>query len=196
MGRLESLLAPVTGKHDAEADRVVSHVIINAMSAWAGFAREYYLSCAIARPKTMLGNRVSHSLSTITDERLALLHSISVLKGKTLTATRIAPRDEPAWQEKRALSALSVSLSLSNASSVVSALSYHTTFFDEMPTVRNFFAHRSHGTAEKVQRIAKKYGAPSARPTELINTVRSGATQTIAQEWLGDMKQIGLVLCQ
>jgi hypothetical protein len=120
------------------------------------------------------------------------------LKGKTVTAPRIAPRDEPAWHEKRALSLLSGSLALSNNQFVILGLSFQTTFFDELPTVRNFYAHRSQGTAEKVLRMAaRRYGTVTIRhPNDLINVLFAGRVQTLIQEWLGDMRQIGLTVCQ
>jgi hypothetical protein len=194
---LEVVANGAAGKVGHDIDRAVSFVAIESLSAWAGFAREFYLSCAFLQPKTINGHHVSHQDSTVTDEYLALLHSIFVLKGRSISAPRIAPRDEPAWHEKRTLSQLSTSLSLSNHQSIVSALSYQMTFFDHLPTVRNFYAHRSEGTAQKVMRVAhNSYAAVSVRhPNELVNTLFAGKVQTIIQEWLSDMRRIAATIC-
>jgi hypothetical protein len=196
--QLEAIASKIAGRSGHDIDRTLAFVTIEALTAWSGFAREFYLSCAFLRPKTMGGQHVSHHNTAIVNERLALLHSIAVLKGRTLTAARIAPRDEPVWHEKRALASLSKSLVFSNEQSVITGLSYQTTFFDELPTVRNFYAHRSYGTAEKVFRIAtKRYAAVTVRhPNDLVNSVFAGRVQTLIQEWLGDMRQIGFAVCQ
>jgi hypothetical protein len=198
IAQLEAVADQIAGKSGHDIDRAVAFVTIEALSAWSGFAREFYLSCAFLHPKTMGGQHVSHHNASIVDERLALLHSISELKGKTLTTVRIAARDEPAWHEKRALPNLSKSLACSNDNSVIIGFSYQTTFFDELPTMRNFYAHRSQGTAEKVLRVAtKRYGAMAvSHPNDLINIVFAGRVQTLIQEWLSDMRQIGLAICQ
>jgi hypothetical protein len=196
--QLEVVANQIAGKNGHDIDRALSFVTIEALSAWSGFAREFYLSCAFLGPRTIGGQHVSHHNAAIVDERLALLHSIFVLKGKTLTTPRIAARDEPAWHEKRVLSSLSTSLVLSNDHSVILGLSYPTNFFDDLPTMRNFYAHRSQGTAEKVFRLAlKRYSAATLRhPNDLLNIVFAGRVQTLIQEWLVDMRQIGLTICQ
>jgi hypothetical protein len=196
--QLESVAQQIAGRNGHDIDRAVAFVTIEALSAWSGFTREFYLSCAFLHPKTIGGQHVTHRDTSIVNERLALLHSIAELKGKTLTAARIAARDEPQWHEKRALPNLSKGLAFSNDHSVIIGFSYQTTFFDELPTMRNFYAHRSQGTIEKVLRLAtRKYGTVTARhPNDLINVVFAGRVQTLIQEWLDDMKQIGLAICQ
>jgi hypothetical protein len=93
---------------------------------------------------------------------------------------------------------LSGNLALSNGNSVVTALSYPTSFFDDLSTVRNFYAHRSKGTAVKVRSIARKHIATRSidHPSDLVNLVILGKTQTLVEEWLGDMRQVGFAICQ
>jgi hypothetical protein len=196
--RLEFAAAKIAGKTGNDIDQTVAYVAIEALSAWSGFSREFYLSCAFLYPKTIRGQHVNHRQANILGERDALLYSIRQLKGKASGRGRIAPRDEPTWHEKRALPSLSRSLALSNYNSVVTGFSYPTTFFDDLPVVRNFYAHRSKDTAEKVLNVAsRKYGNRTIRhPNELINDILQGRVQTLLQEWLGDMRQIGAAICQ
>jgi hypothetical protein len=195
--QLEVVANNVVGKSGHDVDRAIAFLAIESLTAWSSFAREFYLSCAFLYPKTMSGQHVSHQNTSITDEYMALNHSILIIKGKPVSAPRIAPRDEPPWHEKRVLSLLSGSLSLSNNRSIINGLSYQTTFFEHLPTLRNFYAHRSESTAAKVLRIAhSKYGIISARhPNDLANFLFAGRVQTLIQEWLSDMKQIGLTIC-
>src|SRR5690348_2040774 len=89
--RLEVVANGIVGKSGHEIDRAVAFITIESLAAWSGFVREFYLACAFLHPKTIGGQHVSHQAAAIVDERHALLHSISVLKGKVLTASRIAP---------------------------------------------------------------------------------------------------------
>jgi hypothetical protein len=202
--RLEAVANQVAGKVGHDIDRALAFLTIEALTSWSNFTREFYLSCPFAYPKTIGGQHVSHNDSTIVDERHALLRSILVLKGnghsysRAQTAGYISFSDEPVWREKRCLSKLASDLLLTNTSAVTTGLSYQTTFFDDLPIIRNFYAHRSHGTATKVFSMAKtKYGAVAIHhPSELVNVVLAGSTQTMIQEWLGDMKQIGYSICK
>src|SRR6266481_6251368 len=178
--QLQFIANKIAGKRGDDVDCALAFVTIEAQTAWVGFAREFYLSCAFLHPKTIAGQRVSHHNPSIIDEYRALLYSISALKGKVWAASRIPPQAEPVWHEKRALPLLSGGLALSNNASIISGFSYRTTFFDELPTMRNFYAHRSYGTAMKVFGIAaRKYGAAKVlHPNDLVNVVFAGRVQT------------------
>jgi hypothetical protein len=199
--RLEFIAATVTGRTGAEADRAVAFAIIEALTTWANFSRDFYLACAIRCPKTVTGARVSHAVPNIGNERLALLHAIQVLKPNRYNAAvksvTISPRDEPTWHEKICLLRLSANIKLSNQASILSGLSYPTTFFNQLPVIRNFYAHRSYITVEKVRNLAQQqYGIGHLQhPCNFINQVHVGSTQTLLSEWLGDMRSISGLLC-
>ncbi|HLG89222.1 MAG TPA: hypothetical protein VKZ79_18735 [Alphaproteobacteria bacterium] len=196
--QLEAVAMEIVGKNGHDIDRAIAFIAIESGSAWSGFVREFYLSCAFLCPKTISGSHVTHTKPNITNERQALIHSIGELKGKRHGSAQIYPRDEPAWHEKRVLPQLSASLSLSNSASIINGLSYQTDFFDNLPTVRNFYAHRSLYTAAKIFALAKrKYGYVGlSHPNELVNTIQLGRPQTLLQEWLTDMKEISIILCR
>jgi hypothetical protein len=202
---LESLAATIAGGHDHAADRALSFISIEALATWSAFVREFYLSCALLRPRTIGGQVVRHRGASIGTEKDALLHSIMVLKGPSspsyrsaANSPRIAPRDEPAWHEKRVLLALSSSISLTNNLAVTTGLSYPTTFFDDLPPVRNFYAHRSSNTAERIARIAnRKYAIAQLRhPNDFMNNLIPGRAQPLLMEWLGDIRRVSDALCQ
>src|SRR5207237_1032822 len=88
IGQLEVVANGVAGKNGHDIDRAIAFVAIESLSAWSSFTREFYLSCAFLNPKTITGSHVSHHDTTITDEYLALIHSILILKGKSISAPR------------------------------------------------------------------------------------------------------------
>jgi hypothetical protein len=196
INRLEAIAGPVVGKDGSDIDRAVSFTLVELMTSWSNFVREFYLSCATLAPKTISGSRVTHSKTGLNNERDALIFAIAVLKAKTITKPRIAPLDEPTWREKRALATLSQNLGLSNNTAIVNALSYSTTFFDHAHTVRNFYAHRSEGTVVRVLDLAlRDYGLRISHPHALMNKIHPGRTDTILQEWLSDVRVIANTMC-
>lgn len=199
--RLEYIAASTAGNSGPNVDRAVAFITIEAQTTWANFSREFYLSCALLSPKTIAGRRVFHTTSNILDERHALLRSIQVLKPNRYAgaarSVNISPRDEPTWHEKVCLLRMAQDLHLSNQAMIIAGLSYPTTFFNDLPVIRNFYAHRSHKSVEKVRELARRnYGIRSlVHPTELVNQTLSGGTQTLLSEWLGDMRTISDTLC-
>lgn len=199
--RLEYIAASMARNSGPNVDRAVAFVTIEAQTTWANFSREFYLSCALLSPKTIAGGRVFHTTSGIFDERHALLRSIQVLKPNRYAgaarSVNISPRDEPTWHEKVCLLRMAQDLNFSNQAMIIAGLSYPTRFFNDLPIIRNFYAHRSHRSIEKVRELARRnYGIRSlVHPTDLVNQTLSGATQTLLSEWLGDMRTIGDTLC-
>jgi hypothetical protein len=106
--RLEAIARDVERLQTPEADRSVGFVVIEALTTWANFSREFYLSCAVLHPKTVSGARVPPSFL---DERAALLRAIHRLNRQkypvAVRAPRITPHYEPSWHEKRVLSQMS-----------------------------------------------------------------------------------------
>src|SRR5687768_1403633 len=88
IAQLEAVAMQIAGKKGHDIDRAVAFVMIEATTAWAGFAREFYLSCAFLYPRTIKGHHVSHQNTAITGERDALVHSIFALKGKAFSAPK------------------------------------------------------------------------------------------------------------
>ena len=198
ISKLEAVAFRISGRSGHDVDQALSFVLIETLTAWSNFVREFYLSCAFLNPKTISGQHVVHANGAVVNERDALIHSILILRAKTITKPRITPFDEPTWREKRTLSSLSQSLALSNNQAIVSGLSYQTGFFDEAHIVRNFYAHRTGDTASKVADLAvRKHGLVLLKhPSELVNVIFLGRTQTLIQEWLGDIRVIGTTICQ
>lgn len=200
--RLEAIARKIAQADNRDCAAVLTFLTVEALMTWANYCRSYYLSCTVLKARQIAGCRVSHARGAITDERSGLLEAIRELKPTALphigTGARIETKYEPTWHEKKTLLTLSRQMSFSNNSDIVSALSYPTSFMDDLPTVRNFFAHRCHGTARKVEGLAaKEYGiAQLHHPADLINKTLSGRAEPLIIEWLLDMRQIGVALCK
>lgn len=198
--RLASLLAS-TSSSASDWDRCLSYVAIEALNAWASFSREFYLSCAWVSARSISGATAEPTTMSFISERAALLHAISIVRPKTFyraqQSATIDSRDEPTWHEPSTLTKLSAGIALSNNLAVLQAFSYPTTFFRDMPVVRNFYAHRNKASADKVKALANlKYGIRGVRTaTELIGELWPGRSQSLANEWLDDLRLVSFEAC-
>lgn len=178
-------------------DQRIAFVTIEALNVWASFAREYYLSCAVMRPKREGGSRVTIGVAGIHDEADAIDLAIKNLKGHLTSGPPWSRRDEPAWHETRTLLGLARAVQASNLGQVQAAFSIRTRVFLHLPTARNFFAHRNGDTAGRVATVARANRVnPFLRPSEVLCTVPPRRPQPLLSDWLDDMRRTITLLCQ
>jgi hypothetical protein len=80
---------------------------------------------------------------------------------------------------------------------IQSALAYPTTFFADMPTIRNFFAHRNKESAYKVLRLASsKYALGHIKePHDFLRALLPQRPTTLMLDWIDDLKLIAHAMC-
>lgn len=186
-------LAPPVGP---DADRLVAYTVIESWNLWAGFCRSLYLSCAIGAT-TASGHRITHAqpFGSVTDD--ALLFAANLRRQRPLGSKPVSPRDEPAWQDPSTLIYALSELGATNTSQVSAGLSISTDVYQRMPTLRNFYAHRSKATAEKVARVARSIAMnPLLRPSELLVSCRRRRPQNVLADWLDDIRNSIDIACQ
>lgn len=200
LNRVSSVLAPHIGNLDVVAARAVGFATVECVGAWGLFAREYFLSCALLSPALRSGQTVAYAGPFLSDERAALIAAIRAAKDPRFSpnpSVQLKPRDEPDWLSKTTLVRISTHLQFSHDTKLNNALSRQSTFFPEAITVRNFFAHRSKESADKIKNLARRsYRYQNLNhPVEFVNTILPGRTDTLLNEWLSDVKAIGHALC-
>jgi hypothetical protein len=105
-------------------------------------------------------------------------------------------RDEPNWVDPNTLLTLSRDLKCSNESAISVALSTGTTTFSDLPTFRNFFAHRNQDTAEKVAvKAAALLIPPSLRPVEALLFRPPSRSMPLISVWLAEIRLTITALC-
>lgn len=189
-----------TSINDTFADRNLAYVMIESLNAWAIFAREYYLSCAMFRARTIGGSH-SGPPAPLATERDALIEAVRYLKPQALSRARssavVDRRDEPTWHESRTLLILGSSLGFVNFQRIADGFSYDTTFFRDAPPSRNFFAHRNAGTAVSVARLASAppYYSSETRPHRFLKSLIPGRPQSVISDWLDDLRLVSHEIC-
>lgn len=201
IGRLQAIERALPALPAAERHRQTGYVTIEAVSVWSSFCREFVLSCLLTRAKSMSGRSVTHRLSsTPLTERDALVESIRAAKNPAFAPSptaKISPADEPDWKAPHALSRIAVSLSLSNIAEIQKAFSRASAAFTDLPTLRNFYAHKDKGTYVKIARLATtKYKTASLdSPTTLLTNVLPSRSDTLLAEWLADIRAVSADMC-
>ena len=189
-GKVSALNPSVCHLHD----ETIAFVAIEALNVWSSFVRSYYLSWFL-HPRTIAGQRISCSQHFVSFQD-ALAFSIQVLRRRRPNAGRLSRRDEPAWHVPSNLLSLGQAVGVSNFSEISSALSFGATYADNLPTVRNFYAHRNDETFSKVQRAAALLGiGTNLRPCEFVCAALPSRPQNLISDWLDEMRITIELLC-
>jgi hypothetical protein len=184
-------LTPTTSILD---DEQIAFVVIEAMNVWASFVRAYYLSWFM-HPRTITGQRIacSHHFGLFQD---ALIFAIRRLRSRGYSGVRPSRRDEPTWHDPTTLLTLAVEIGVSNLSQVQAAFSLGATYPANLPTVRNFYAHRNDETFRKVRDRAILLGlGRNLRPCEFVCTAQPSRPQNLISDWLDEIRLTIELLC-
>jgi hypothetical protein len=193
--RLRSLVDTYSVPVPSDQDRIVSYVTIEALNLWASFARAYYVSSVLGA-RISAGGKVTVQKRGIRTPGDAITFSVQRLGPRRRAAGPWKRRDEPAWHTPSTLLTLFEDLGASNLKEVQRAFGYQTRVFGQLPTFRNFFAHRNEESAEKTAQIARAYGlSPRLRPSEVLCSRTVGRPQNILADWLDDLRNVMQLMC-
>jgi len=180
--------ASLAGANHAEADAAASRLTIDALNTWGEFVRAY-LVCALEGGRTLGGNRVRTTFPKGTTLEAALRAHPKLLK--RLPGARLTRRDEPTWFSKAVILDVFSAVGVTTLSQVRAALSLPSRSIDDLPTLRNFYAHRNEETADKARRLARRYGLAAPRhPTELVRIRLLRRSATLLEDWLFELAEI------
>lgn len=192
---LKALAPPIWSPSGPDRDRYVSFVVIEVANLWSQFCRCYFISCAL-RAKRVTGVRVMTAMSLTTKNDVITF----AVKYNRPNRTGTGPwswRDEPAWQKPTTVLNLLQQLGASNLSQAQVAFSHSTTVFQHLPTMRNFFAHRSEATATQLHSVARSVRGPTGlKASDVLCLPRPKGTESILREWIEDLCHIVDNLCQ
>ncbi len=175
-------------------DESIAFVVIETVNVWASFTRAYYLSWFM-KPRTLTGQRVSctQPLRSFQD---ALLFAIRHSRSPGYKRASSMRRDEPAWHDPGNLLSLARAVGPSNIEQISSVLSFGATYPSNLPTVRNFYAHRNDETFRKVQNKAVLLGlGTNLRPCEFVCAALPLRPQNVISDWLDEIRLTIELLC-
>ena len=196
LARLEVLARSADSMVFREADKLISFVTIEVLNTWGEFVRCYLLSCSL-HPWSSSGVRITLANARIRTFEDVLRIAILKRKKPLPRRGRITRRDEPSWHEPQTLLLTSQEMGCSNLGNVHAALSTGTRAYKDLPTFRNFYAHRNPETATKTKRIATTNSISSRlHPTEILRSAAPGRPEVLLVDWIADLTTTVKMLCQ
>lgn len=151
--------------------------------------RQFVISC-LTGARSADGSRVLVS-PRMSDEGEVGAFVLSVLSSQAFSnlgnPSRISREREFKIREPRFIERVMSSCAASNLLSVQAAFSLPTTLFSDLPTVRNFYAHRNDDTWRKVRLRANGMGVFGVQTTdELLRAPLPGRPVRVFEDWLDD----------
>ncbi len=191
LGRLRTLPGLRPHAPAPQAEREVAHACIELVSLWSAFTRNYYLSTALGA-RGVGGVRVSTALqaAVVDDALTAAIHHLK--PGLRKRSAPWSDFDEPTWRKTDVFLDVLTMAAASNLSTVQNALSAtQTDVFTDLPTFRNFVAHKNHDTANRCRNLYRKYGVPrGARPVQALLLRQAGRPQALLLDWIDDIENV------
>jgi hypothetical protein len=190
------LVDNMTAPLDSASERTVAYVTIEIVNLWSSFCRAYYLSCCLGT-MTAGGHRVVVNAGRFHSTMEAIGFAVEIAgrgRNKTGPWRRM---EEPAWHVPATFLRVQQALQPSNLVNMHNAFSYSTTAFDDLRTLRNFFAHRNEDTARGVLGVARNNGiSPRLHPADVICSRASNRPQSLVSDWLDDVRVVAQDMCR
>jgi hypothetical protein len=154
-----------------------------------GCLRVYTIS-TLRRGRTANGQRIATTRPFSHEEEVGA-YILSILNHQAYqrlhNPQRIRKKDEPTIRDPRFTERVLLSCGASNVSSLQNALSINTNLFNDISTVRNFYAHRNADTWRKVRTKAHSMGIFGiTHPNDLITSILPGRPISLFEDWLDD----------
>ena len=190
LNRLHVLSVRLDDRVSSEDRRRISYIVIEAANLWAEYGRCLFLSCALgardASGQPIVPQRVRTVDAALT---LAVYAVRPKLRG---TQQRWKRHQLPDFQNKGDLAKTIRYVQATVFPDVDLAISYQSRVLADLPTMRNFFAHKGESAARAARGLAPRYGlSRTLAPEQLLCTVSNvGAGDILLREWLADLDAI------
>ncbi len=188
--RLNNLAAGL-GNHVGASDRrLISYIVIEAANLWAQYSRSLFLSCAFGARDASGQPVVATPCPSEHDALTVAVHAVvPKLRG---TNNPWNDRLLPDFQNKGKLSRTIDYLGASVSKDVDAALSVQSRVLADLPTMRNFFAHKGERGVISARALAPRYGLSAhLAPEQLLCAVPpAGSGDVLLREWLADLNGI------
>jgi hypothetical protein len=195
--RLRSFAFSFVGEPiDKSIEAGLTYCVIEAHNTWSNFAKCYYISCAF-NARTSSRKKISTTISVSNmNDAIGLAITCIYPKQKPNSVGLWHRRQEPIWHEPNTLIRACGNLGCSNHGDVIAAFSSGSYVFNDFPTFRNFYAHRSKETLLAAQRNAPKHGISATfRPSQILIERPLGSPNPLLLTYIDDFIFVTEYLC-
>ena len=181
-----------------EREPIIAYVVIESLNTWNNFLRALYLSLTV---ETKSAKRKKITISpAIPDFNTAIGIAINSnsIRPMLPPASGVWPRrSEPKWHDLNNFRRSCQAINCSYMVDIETALSIGTRAYDDLPTMRNYYAHRNEATGIKVRNLAQHYGISSSfSPTEILCSLPLNAGRPLILDILDDLYLSIEFLCE
>jgi len=183
--------------HPSNAPEIcLANTTIEALNTWNNFSRSFYLSCTL-NPRAVNGNRITTTV--VTANFNDAIGCATLLSKPNITPNPYGIWDrryEPTWHDSNIFLRVCRHIGCSNIDNIVDGLSGGQTFFSDLSTFRNFYAHRNQQTANKAMNKSLRYSiSATLRPSEALRSFPINETSTLLEKWLDEIEFTIKYLC-
>lgn len=197
--RLDRVWAEAMASPKELRDPIIAFAVIELDNLLVGGLRQFTKS-------SLLGCRTAGGMRVASTSGVRSPSQAAALVLRELNAQRYAELNDPSeiierfeqtFREPRDAYRVLERYSASNLGHLQAAMAYNGSVFSEIATVRNFFAHRSAGTYERVRGFSTRLGmVPLDSPESLIASRRRGRPVAIFEDWNADLRNFFNVALQ
>lgn len=182
----EFLMAVKSGNHRS-AQLTCEMTIVRMHDAWARYCRELIILSAVGRTVTLTGTPLLPASSAITGCSLVVPELLATYRKKNRMY-------EPRWGDAKECIDAGKRLAIRNYATVAAALAAVDSPADDIRNVRNYYAHRTRGTAEKA--ALTKIFSVSTQPSVFELAAYKKGGNRIIESWANGLILIATAAAQ
>lgn len=149
-----------------------------------------FLFSSLLGARTLSGHRVTAALKCRSEGEVSakILSIVNLPKyNKMKQPASVTRDDEPTIRDPRKMEDILIKCGASNVGSVQKALQLNTNLFRDLPTLRNFYAHRNEDTWTKLRTKAMGLGLSSFQHADdVVYAVLAGRPVSLLEDWIAD----------
>lgn len=181
--RADSLLRVV---HPLDHKQAVGSVVVDLYNLWYNFCRDFFLLCHHG-VRLRGGVVAGHSLRGNTESGSVLL-AAQACNPRLAGRSSIRWGEEPKWADPHQFIKSCVALQCSHVPAIQAAMSIQTRAFEDVRTVRHFFAHKNTSTAKKALSLSRLYVMPKyPHPISMLAGFPAGRSVPLLVDWIDDI---------
>jgi hypothetical protein len=167
--------------------RLLAYLVIEAATLWLEYSKSYFF-CSAMNAVDQGGSPIAHG-EAFADRADALSFAVRVARPDVKGQTKnFSPRQYPEWRDPSVIRKLLDAMHASNLAAWELGTGVQTRVTKDLPTMRNFFAHKNRESARRARELRRHYGlTQSLSPWELLAAVPPQSQQPLLREWLDDL---------
>jgi hypothetical protein len=184
--RLRLLAREVVVPLDPRSRRTLAYIVLEAGTLWLEYSKAYYF-CSAMHAVDRHGTPISHQ-QTFADEAAAMSFAVSIARPDVSRTKNFTHSQHPEWRDPGVIRKLLDAMQASNLAAWQLGIGVQSRVTRDLPTMRNFFAHKNRESAGRAHALRRHYGVTqSLSPWELLAVVPPQSQQPLVREWMDDL---------